>query len=554
MGIIYFLTVIALIILTMLIKKTDKRLNGISCTVITIVLLLCYNVFISYILNTIKIPINLLSLSIVNIVISIVITIYLFKKKQIQKYYIEKLDILYTLLMLIISLVVAYGIFRTYPFRIKYQTTDPFRHCANAIKFAEGNKLLRNNESTKVERPGAYINTGIAMKMFINSFERIDLYNVFVVYDIFILFITGLTMYIMMKRISKNKFLNFLAFLFSTLYVLGYPLNSMIFGWSYLSLSIPIINIIILMFEIFDNNEIDIKQWTIAVFLLNFAEFFSYYLFVPFLYGAEFLYFNIKSYKEHKKIFTKKNILLNFVTLILPTLISLIYFNFIIQIQNKGSGISSNIALFGYAYINIFTNMILLIPLSIYTLIKERKNSKFTIIMFILLLGYILLMKNYYIAWGLLFYLTYKGIIYLQEKNRYIPGIIAVIYVFLCLNVLDFSDIYIANIVMGLSEYADAKTVYTYDEIEFLKKSQEIIDYTKNVKLIGNEKRVLWATTLMNYKEFKLDEGIEVENIILDYENIDYIICFKRDYEDEMYNNRKCIYEDDQGIILRKEI
>ena len=573
MGIMYLLTVLILIILWMLLKKSDKKLNGIIWGVIAIVLLLCYNIFVCYVLNTIRVTITLLSLSIVNILFSIIITIYLIRKKEVQKYYIEKIDILYGILMICICLYISNQQFGTYPFFIKYQTIDPSRHCLNAIKFAEEDKLLRNDQAWKVERPGAYINTGIAMKMFINLIDEIDLYNVFIAYDIFILCLTSLSMYIIMKRISKNRFLDFVAFLFSVLYVLGYPLNSMVFGFSYLSLSIPIINVIIMMMEIFEEKDIDIKQWTIAVFLLNFSVFFSYYLFVPFIYGAEFIYFNIKSYRDNGKIFTKKNVILIIITLIIPTIISLIFFNFGIQVQDKGSGIAMNMNLYGYAYVNKYSDMLLLIPISIYALIKERKNNKFTTSMFILLLGYILLMyianylhlitiyfimKNYYIAWGLLYYLTYKGITYLHKKNKYISAITTVIYVFLVINTyMYFQEIYIANTIMITAQYLDSKTVYTQEEVQFLKETREMVDFSKNVQVLGDEKRILWSNTLIRYQKSENYKQMTTEEIIKEYENVDYIICFKRDeelnkYEEEIYNNRIRVYESDEGIILKK--
>ncbi len=91
MGIIYTLTILLLIIAFILIKKSDKKLNIISFTSITIVLTLCYNAFICYILTFVKIPTTLLNLSIINVVLAGILFYFIFRKKEIQKYEIDKI-------------------------------------------------------------------------------------------------------------------------------------------------------------------------------------------------------------------------------------------------------------------------------------------------------------------------------------------------------------------------------------------------------------------------------------------------------------------------------
>ena len=66
MGIVYFISVLALITAFILIKKTNKTLSIISFIGITIVTLFCYNAFVCYVLTFVKIPITLVSLSIIN--------------------------------------------------------------------------------------------------------------------------------------------------------------------------------------------------------------------------------------------------------------------------------------------------------------------------------------------------------------------------------------------------------------------------------------------------------------------------------------------------------
>ena len=51
MGIIYVISVVSLLVIFMLIKKSDKKLNGLGMFGLGLVLLLCYNIFKCYVLN-----------------------------------------------------------------------------------------------------------------------------------------------------------------------------------------------------------------------------------------------------------------------------------------------------------------------------------------------------------------------------------------------------------------------------------------------------------------------------------------------------------------------
>ncbi len=86
MGIVYGISAVILIVVFILIKKTDKKLNIISFTSLSIVLMLCYNTVICYVLTFFKIPNTLTILSTINYIITAIIFWFIIKKKKIQKY------------------------------------------------------------------------------------------------------------------------------------------------------------------------------------------------------------------------------------------------------------------------------------------------------------------------------------------------------------------------------------------------------------------------------------------------------------------------------------
>ena len=82
----------------------------------------------------------------------------------------------------------------------------------------------------------------------------------------------------------KNK--NYLyLFVITMLYGLGFPLNNLVFGFCYLGLGVMVINLVIYFFSFYKDNISDNFIFKIIIlFILSFSIFFSYYLFMPYIY------------------------------------------------------------------------------------------------------------------------------------------------------------------------------------------------------------------------------------------------------------------------------
>ena len=148
---------------------------------------------------------------------------------------------------------------------------------------------------------------------------------------------------------------------------MGYPLNSFLFGFEYLSMGIFLICLIFDMVYYFKNNELKTGYIVLMFLLLNFGLFSAYYMFVPFVYSALWIYFCMYSYEKDKTIFSKKNILLLVSTLLVPFFLGYIYhiapqiygviinsnlnpdtmFNFSSHLIDKG------LSVYGYIYVNL---------------------------------------------------------------------------------------------------------------------------------------------------------------------------------------------------------
>ena len=96
MNILYLISIVILIATILAIKKSNNKINFISSLVITIIAFLCYQAILVYFLDLVKIPITLLTMGIINILVSFVLWgIMVFKIKQFQKYTIKKQDLIF---------------------------------------------------------------------------------------------------------------------------------------------------------------------------------------------------------------------------------------------------------------------------------------------------------------------------------------------------------------------------------------------------------------------------------------------------------------------------
>ena len=617
MSIMFLLSLISIMSSFILIKKTEKKIDIFSFIGITAVIIMCYNVFLAYILTFFKIQTTLQNLSIINFAVSIIFTLMIIKKKEIQRYKINKIDILCILIITIGVGIVSYFEFG-FPFNIKYETSDPSVHYLTSVEFAKNETLLTNYNdiiygNMQIRKPASYVNSGLIMMIFSPYMEEIEFYNIFIAFGISVLLETGIVMYNTLVKFSKNNKTRIMACIVSLIYVLGYPFNSLLFGFEYMSLAILIIGAIIEMVYYFENKNFKLIYNIIIFFLLNFGLFFSYYTFVPFVYSGLWIYFCLYSYKQNKKlknILKKENVIILVITLLIPFALGYIYhmnqdlykapFSRSQLLSEESRYLTEGgFAQKGYIYVNFYSNMILFIPITVYVLKKEYKNYNFDFITLFFLVGYIVLLfigyflnkvsayyicKNYYILWLLLIYENFKGLMYMYDKDKHDPYVCITAYIILIIIGLLFTKVQRIEANTNIGEnifkvtdiYAENKTIinetriiYTKEELEILKYVRENLDYNKEIEILGNKHQLLWGYPLLRYINYE-DEYSSKEDfgqmrllrklgkIPEKVGNIDYLIYFNKSlyymYYDktiDLFKDGEIIYKNNAGGIVK---
>ena len=190
-----------------------------------------------------------------------------------------------------------------------------------------------------------YVNGGFLIRIlsFIKS------YRVFLLHDTISFAITGLIfLSTLFQLFKKRNYFYYACLMF--LYSFSFLLNSYIFGFSYLTLGMMVVNLLFLTVLSYEK-EWEENVWfkILILFILSFSVFFSYYLFVPCIYLALGIYY-IKLYQD-KEISFKQMSFYGIFTLILPFFIGFFYFVFPTFFKVTG-GVATAVSSDGYIYNN----------------------------------------------------------------------------------------------------------------------------------------------------------------------------------------------------------
>lgn len=138
---------------------------------------------------------------------------------------------------------------------------------------------------------GAYVNTGIFLKLFKGIIDETFFVKLYFIFDMFIWMLSGLLMYTALSTNFKNKKHQRLALVLTIFYMLAYQLNSLFAGFSYLGVGLDIIiGIIIIM-----KSEIKTNYKISSLFLLNLGIMIFILLFCSsFIFSRILVYFSNK--------------------------------------------------------------------------------------------------------------------------------------------------------------------------------------------------------------------------------------------------------------------
>ncbi len=326
MGYVYILSVILLGIGFIIFKKSEKELNFVKWLCIFLVGMLVYNITLCMTLGILNIKQNIWLLSIINTAIGGILLYKPIKHKECQKYKCSKLDIFIIIIILIMFGVMFFKDLYIHKGDVTHVAIDSAVHYRAAKHYSETLELFIYAEDKtffdfNIMQTGAYINDGILMNV-INEITGLDKIYVYQLFETMTLFLGVLGLYAACTDKIQTKRGAIFTLMLLGLYLYGYPYNSWLYGFSYLSVGIAITALILTLTDmLFSEDNISKKFLITLIIFAGMGLMFSYCLYVPALFASICIYSFImelkdKDSKKYLKIFGKNTLIITGILLL----------------------------------------------------------------------------------------------------------------------------------------------------------------------------------------------------------------------------------------------
>lgn len=543
MGILYILTLIVLGTSFMMFKKTDEKINFIKWLIIYIVSLLGYNILIGMGLGLLNITSHIWLLSIINILVAIGLAYRVIRYKEIQKYFVRKIDIIGTVIILAVFAIMFVKDLYIFNGDVSHMAVDSAIHYRAAKHYSENLKIFINVEDKtffnfNVMQPGAYINDGIFMNI-VNGIAHIDHAYIYQAFETMIMFLGGLAFYATFIDKIKTKRGLVASLILFTLYLYGYPYNAWIYGFSYLAVGIAMIAMLLAVVESLYSSEKLNRIFVITLIgILGVGLIFSYCLFVPAIFAAICIYCFLKdlsssSGKKYLKIF-KINTLVVTGVLLVVTAAGIGYLfipTFFIEGQTN---LVSALKIDGAIYSEKYQNFLPYIPFAIIYFAEvinkiRKKELRYMDVFAVCMMGYLALLylgmivgkvapyymlKTYSIIWIVVFAVT------IDIVNQYIDwkifriDIIALILLYVVLLLKGVSGVSVAKVYLFVILSLYMVLPELMKKIDFEKSKNKVVHKIKDFKplITGFTYVVIWGVFVCSWVWIKAGHVIgEVE-------------------------------------------
>lgn len=394
------------------IKKNDRKLNAVNYFLISTWTVMCYQLLVAVCVDMLGVGVSIVSVGIMNYALAFGCTAYTIRKKKKQKYEIHIVD--FIVLLLLAGIAVFWG-GNQFGWNFDYFNYQSSVDCSRHLMFAR--EVAVKHELT-FNMPFMAVNTGLffeAMYAFIVPYKDIHL---ILLTDVIMLFFAGEMFWVLVREKLNTRFLLVIGGGASVFYMMGYPLNNMVFGTSYLGAGMTLSIFIFILISRYESGEIKKYYFlaTIAIALLSLLK--AYNLFFPIVLVSVIVFYSVRNIPQ-KFARMQKYVPYILTGLFLACQISICIIFKYFPIEASPLKVLSE---WGYMYCNFFGDFVFLIPFIVYRIYSCYKTKKwsFDFIMGMFMISYIVAFlyacylgrvspyyyyKNYYLFWAIAFYM-----------------------------------------------------------------------------------------------------------------------------------------------------
>ena len=358
----YFGTLFLLGMAIFKVEKTDNRINVVVNLFLTMVLSQCVIAFVGGILGLFGLPVCCYSICPVVCLISVGIIKY--SKNRKQKIRFSKEDCIYLLL----AIIIAAGFWITYyGFRLnlRFVSVDASVHARFAKQIAFEHSISSNLFY-------AYLSDGLFMEAMTGFIGPERFYHSFVLMRVVDLFVASLGIYSVFSTCVENSYHGKLSIIFSFLYLLGYPLYTILFGFVYFGASITVVTAILVVLILYHKQCIPDREFYVIVNCLLFGVFTSYTLLVPPVFLSVFIFYIFEK-KNEFGIFSKQMFVNLVKTFAVPCILGMAYAWVNLKEITPGGAVGRD----GGRYFDLYSNFVFMMPFVLTYFYQKLKKKEF---------------------------------------------------------------------------------------------------------------------------------------------------------------------------------
>ncbi len=423
----YMITYAAFFVGLFLFKKTESEQKAFTWLPLTAILTEFYSAFVAAIINLLSIPVNVGTLGIFNLLVAIPLLYFVFAKKKVQKYTVNRYDIIFAVLLVAVVLFGANVRWGLTELNWNYRTVDPSARYREAMEFV-------NNEAISRMFFAQLLN-GTVIELFSPWLAYDYYYKLYVLSDIFQILLSGFMFYGVVCRFAKDRFGKIVTIIASFFFLLGYPMNSTLYGFTYLGMSLYVVAALLVLTDLFMQDEMEHKWLNILFLMLGaHAIFQCYALFMPVTYLAMGFAFLMKQFRN-KKLVSLQTLAEGLEIFLVPIILGLVY-TYMDVFVNDNVTVESAFSAEGAIYRDLYSNFLFFIPIAVYGyfgIIKKKKNSFMgwfaplfalqTLAMFAISyktgkISTYYFYKDYYMLWFIVFALLVGGFVRMTAEAR----------------------------------------------------------------------------------------------------------------------------------------
>lgn len=376
-----------------LFPKSPHKQNGIVWFAASFLILMAFDGFAAGVCTLIGIKVSILTQGSFQLLLALLLGTVCIIQKKVQGIVFVRFDVLSALFGIALIGFISF-IWFDVEFTPHYILNDPAAH------FRQSLYIFHNGSVTGMYTAWNFIASWIGV---LSPFIRFDLYyKVYLACDIVFLYFNGLIFYSCCRVFLQNRqHSQIISAIFSILYVLGYPLTCIIWGYCYLTVGISF-GILLAIFAVWMQR----RQWSTALYpllpLALYGEITTYALFAPFIYLITF-FFSLYFEKSKEGSLTARTLILSAALYIIPGLLGSWFF-YIDILAPTSTTFGSSIAREGGMYRNLYSNLVLFAPLLLVSISHSIKNhqllkSPIVVLFFVFVTAFILmLVPTYYLV------------------------------------------------------------------------------------------------------------------------------------------------------------